>query len=263
MKKLVIRLLMALLVVIVLVVVAIGLLLDGAIKRGVETFGPKITRVTITLDSVRLSLLSGSGSIKGLLVGNPEGFSTPSAISVGAASLSLKPSSLLSDKIVIRSINVQAPEITYETNLKKGNLDTILANVKEFAGGGQKEPRQPQQPSQPAPAKPQKKLQVDDFTITGGKIHVSLTGLGSGAATVPLPDIHLENLGTGPEGITSAELTELVLTAIKNKAAQAASDVASDAGKNAVSALKNRANLDTNQLNSVTKDLGGFLKKKP
>ena len=112
MKKLIVRLLIALVVVVILAVLAAGLFLDGAIKRGVETFGPKLTKVDIKLQSVSLSLLSGAGTIKGLVVGNPEGFKTPSAISVGEATFALKPSSLLSDKIIIKTINVQGPEIT-------------------------------------------------------------------------------------------------------------------------------------------------------
>jgi uncharacterized protein involved in outer membrane biogenesis len=257
MKKWIVRLLIALVVVIVVVVVAVGLFLDSAIKRGVETFGPKLTKVDIKLDSVRLSLLSGSGSIKGLVVGNPPGFSTPSAISVGAASLSLKPGSLLSDKIVIKSINVEAPEITYETTLRRSNLSTILDNVQQSTGGGQgapskpQQPGQPQQPAQPAQAKPQKKLQVDSFIITGGKVHVSLKGLAGHEATVPLPPIHLENLGTGPEGITPAELTKRVLAAIESGAAQAASKDVTGIG-----------NVGSNAVDSVTKGIGGLFKKK-
>ena len=83
MKKLIIRLFIALIVVIVIAIFAAGPLLDKAIKKGVETFGPKLTKVDIKLESVSLSLFSGSGAIQGLVVGNPEGYKTPSAISVG------------------------------------------------------------------------------------------------------------------------------------------------------------------------------------
>src|SRR5512137_1595591 len=107
MKKIIVGTLISLVVVLVLAILAVGLFLDKAIKSAVETFGPKLTKVDITLQSVNLSLLSGSGAIKGLVVGNPQGFKTPSAITVGTASLTLKPSSLLSEKIVIKSINVQ------------------------------------------------------------------------------------------------------------------------------------------------------------
>ena len=62
MKKLFIRLLIALVVVVILAVLAVGLFLDGVIKRGVETFGPRLTKVDIKLSSVSLSLLSGAGT---------------------------------------------------------------------------------------------------------------------------------------------------------------------------------------------------------
>ena len=261
MKKLIIRLLIALVVVVVLAVLAAGLFLDGAIKKGVETFGPKLTKVDIKLESVSLSLFSGSGTVKGLVVGNPEGFKTPSAIRVGTATLALKPGSLLSHKIVIKSINVQGPEITYETDLKHNNLSKILSNVQEATGGGGQEPAQPKEPGQPQEAKPAKVLEVDDFVISGGKIHVSVTTLSGQAAMIPLPEIHLQDLGTGPEGITPAELTKRVLAAVEKGATQAASGAVNDIGKGAIYFTKDAGGLGTNTVDKVTKGLGGFLKK--
>jgi hypothetical protein len=262
MKKLIIRLLIALVVVIILAVLAVGLFLDGAVKRGVETFGPRLTKVEIKLQSVSLSLLSGTGTVKGLLVGNPEGFKTPSAITVSKATLALKPGSLLADKVVIKTINLEAPEITFETDLRQNNLSKILSNMREATGAGGKELTKPQQPSQPGETKPSRKLQVDEFVITGGRIHVSASGLVQGTATIPLPDIRLHDLGTGPDGITPAELTKLVLEAIETKAAQAASGALTDISKGAVNAVKDLSNPGSNTLENVTKGLGGFLKKK-
>jgi uncharacterized protein involved in outer membrane biogenesis len=262
MKKLIIRLLIAVVVVIILAVLAAGLFMDGIIKRGVETFGPRLTKVDIKLKSVSLSLLSGSGTIKGLVVGNPEGYKSPSAINVGEATLALKSGSLLSDKIVIKIIKLQAPEITFETDLQHNNLSKILSNVQETTGGGRQETAKPQEPSQPREAKPAKKLEVDEFVIIGGIVHVSATGLVQGAATIPLPEISLHDLGTGPDGITPAELTKLVLEAIETKAAQAASGALTDISKGAVNAAKDLANPGSNTLENVTKGLGGFLKKK-
>src|SRR5262245_27665528 len=202
MKKLVLAVLVLVVVLVIGGVLAVAFFLDGAVKRGVETVGPMITKVDVKLNSASVSLLSGSGKIKGLQVGNPEGYKSPSSISVGKASLALNPGSVYSDKVVVKSINVEAPEITFETDLKGNNLSKILANVEEATGGGGDKTA-----SKPAESKASKKLQVDEFIVTGGKIHISVTALGGGkAATVPLPEIRLANLGQGPDGITTAEL---------------------------------------------------------
>jgi uncharacterized protein involved in outer membrane biogenesis len=236
--------------------------LDKAIKSGVETFGSKLTKVDVTLQSVSLSIFSGSGTIKGLLVGNPPGFKSPSAIKVGAARLSLEPRSLLSDKIVIKSINVQGPEITFETDLRSNNLKKILANVQETTGGGAQQPAKPQEPAQPKAAKPAKKLEVDDFVISGGKVHVNVTALQGQSATITLPDIHLQALGTGPDGITPDELAKRVLEAIEKVATQAAAGTVADMGKGAIYFTKDPNKAGSNALDSVTKGLGNLLKKK-
>src|SRR6185436_2752949 len=164
MKKLLTRLLIALVVVFILVVVALGLFLDGAIKKGVETLGPQIAKVDIKLDSVSLSLLSGSAKIKGLVVGNPEGYKTPNAISVGSTSVSVSPGSLLSDKIVVKSIRVEAPEITFEGGIGGNNLNKIRDNVNATIGGeGKTTSKEPATKEKKAA----KKHQVNDFLITG------------------------------------------------------------------------------------------------
>jgi hypothetical protein len=251
MKKLLIRLAIALVVILVLAVLALSLFLDGAVRRGVETVGPALTKVEVKLKSVSLSLLSGSGKLNGLFIGNPEGFKTPSAIQVGQASLALQLGSLLSDKVVIRSIRLEAPEITYETDFKGNNLGKILANLQAATGGSS---------STSAPAKSsgaEKKLEVDDFLISGGKIHVSVTALGGRSATVPLPEIHFTDLGKGPDGITAAELARKVLAEIERDSVQAASGAVADLSKQAAGMPKTA----TGTVEKVTKGIGSLFKK--
>jgi uncharacterized protein involved in outer membrane biogenesis len=255
MKKILLRILIVLVILVVLAVVAVGFFLDGAIKKGVETFGPQIAKVDIKLDSVSLSILSGSGKVKGLVVGNPEGFKTPNAIKVGTASVSVAPGSVFSDKIVIKSIRVEAPEITYEGGLLGGdNLHKILDNVTAAVGGGNA--------STNASGKPAKKLQVDDFLITGAKVNVSLKGTGGFAAPVPLPEIHLTNLGQGPDGITPAELIKKVLAEVSTDVAKAAVKVISDVGKGAVDAAGNVGKSATDAAGKATKGITDLFKKK-
>jgi len=258
MKKLLARLCIAVVVLIVLVALGIHFFLDSAVKKGVETVGPKLTKVDVKLAAVHISLLSGSGKINGLVVGNPEPYKSPHSISVGTAALELKPSSLLSDKLIIKSIDVEAPEITFEGGLSGNNLKKILANLNESTTGpgGTNVPNATPKEQKKA----NKKLEVDEFKITGAKLTANITDLNK-TVTIPLPTIELSNLGTGPDGITVAELTKKVIAEIEKKSVEAVSSSATDLGKAAENLTKG---LGTNSgsLTNITKGLGNLFKKK-
>lgn len=255
MKKILLFAFLGLIVVLVVTGLIIGFSLDSLVRKAILTFGPQVTKVDVKLDSVNLSLFSGSGTLKGFVLGNPQGFKTPSAIQVGTATLSLQPRSVLAPKVIIRTIDVQGPEVTFETDLRNNNLSKILSNIEGPSGTSP-------QPSQPAKeSAPGKKLEVDDFRITGGKIHVTLTALGEQSRTVALPEIHLTDLGTNADGITAAELTQRVLHVLEQEAAKAASSAINDLSKNPGALNKVLGTNTTDSINQATKGLNNLLKK--
>jgi uncharacterized protein involved in outer membrane biogenesis len=219
MKKRIVRILLGLVLLLVIIVVVAFVFIGTIVKTGVEKVGPRVAKVPMKLDSANISVFGGSGTLKGFVIGNPEGYKTPEAIKVGTVSVSIAPASILQAKKHVRSIKVEGPEITYETDLKGSNLGKILDNVSGSAEQDQKAPTKDQQTSKT-------KLQVDEFIITGGKVHVAAAMLGS--TTVPLPEIHLTKLGEGPDGITPAELSKRVLSAVLDATTKA---VAENAGK--------------------------------
>ena len=204
-KKILLGLVIAAVLVAIIAFVVVGLTLDGIVKKGVETFGPQVAKVEVKLDSVHIGLMSGSAQIKGLAVGNPEGYKAPHSITAGLISVGIEPGSLLKDKIVVRSVRLESPEITFEGGLVKNNLKALMDNL----GGTNRSTTA--EPKESKPAEPGKKLEVDDFLIVGAKVHVADTG-----KTVTIPEIHLTNMGTGPEGITAQDLTQRALTELIN-----------------------------------------------
>ena len=242
MKKLV-KILVVLVVLLVIALVVASFFIGDIIKKGVETVGPQVTKVDVKLDSASLSFLGGSGSIKGLVVGNPPGYKAPTAIKVGKASLAVAPGSILSDKIVIKSINVQAPEINIEGGLKDNNLTAIQKNVEAFTA-----PAAGEKPADKAAKSASKKLQVDDFLISGAKVNAIIMG-----KTIPvtLPDIHLTNLGQGPEGITAGDLTKRVMSEIINGSLTAVVKAATDVTKLGTDVLKGTGKTATDTLKSL------------
>jgi uncharacterized protein involved in outer membrane biogenesis len=251
MRKLFLSVVIVLVVLIVVAVIVVGFFLGTIVKTGMETVGPKITQVSIKVNAVNLSLLTGSAKVKGLVVGNPEGYKAPQAISVGSAAVGVNPFSVLSDKIVVRSVRVEAAEITFEGGLGGNNLSKIMDNVNAIAKSGG-----PASTNTTAKAgnEPGRKIEVDDFLITGAIVHVSLAGMGGKETILSLPDIHLTNLGQGNAGITATDLTRRVLGAITTATVKVVASATTDIGKGAGKAVGEG-------MNKITSGIGGLLKK--
>ena len=216
MKKLKKILLIVVILVVVLgiaAVVFVGLHLDKIVKTGIETVAPPITQTSVKVEGVNISALSGSAGIKGFVVGNPPGYKSDFAISIGKAAVSVVPGSVLKDKVIVRSIEIRSPEITLEGNpFGKNNLQTILDSVNSIAGGATKAGNS--EPAKTTEAKAGKKLQVDDLVISGVKVTARIVGLEGEPFSVTIPDIHFSNLGTGPDGINAADLTQKILSEV-------------------------------------------------
>ena len=248
----------ALVVLIIAGVIIVSAFLGPIVKRGIETLGPRITNVSVKVDEVHLSLLTGSASIKDLVVGNPKGYQTPQAISAGMIAVGVNPLSILSDKIVLRSLNMESPEITFEGGLGGNNLSQIMDNVNSAAqnaaqnGGGVSS-------NANAPAQPSKKYEVDDLLITGAKVHVRLTDLGK-EMTLSLPPIHLADLGKNKDGITATDLSRSALDAIVTATVKAVANASTGLGKNAEELIINKAGKNAAASN-ITKGLNKLLGK--
>ena len=111
----------------------------------------------------------------------------------------------------------------------------------------------------PAPErkKGETKLQVDEFVISGAKVHINASLLGSG--TLTLPEIRLTDLGSGPDGITPAELSKKVLTVVLNETTKA---IAANAG-NLGEGGKALGTGTVDQLKKGASGIGDLFKKKP
>jgi hypothetical protein len=243
------RLIVIVVVLVVLVLLGVFLFLDSIVKKGVQTVGPAVTKVDVKLGSAKISPFSGSGELKNFVVGNPEGYKTASAIQVGTVGISVVPSSITGDKVIVRYIKVEAPEITFEGSLTgENNLSKILSNVQ---GTEKKKPETKEE------AKGQtRKLQIDDFLISGAKVRASLLGQ---TLAVTIPDIHFTALGQGADGITPAELTSKVLNAVTKETIQALSGAAGNIGKEAIGSAKA---IGTNAVGTLEKGVKGLFNKK-
>jgi uncharacterized protein involved in outer membrane biogenesis len=246
MKKILLRIGLVVVVLVVVAGLALTLFLDSVVKKGVETIGPKLTKVSVKLDGVSLSLLSGSGQVTGLEVGNPAGYKAPTAIKLGSASLALSTGSVFSDKLVIKHIRVESAEITIEGSPKNNNLTKILENVQASSGSSNNNTNEVVEQEGSS-----KRLQVDEFVLTGTKVTYVIAGQ---SIPIQVPDIKLMGLGEGPEGITPGDLTTAVLSKLTADLAPLLAEQAGKIGKQAVDTA-------TDSLDKAAKGITDLFKK--
>lgn len=251
MKKWMLRIVIVLVVLGALAVGGVLFFLNGIVKKGVETEGPAITKVEVKLGAVTIAPFSGSANIKNFFLGNPPGYKTDSAVKVEEVSIRLKPLSVLSDKVIIDSINVKTPEINFEGSLAANNLSKIQANINSFSGGTEGGKSAPEKGAG-------KKLQIGDFVLSGAKLHVTSPLLAGQTLSATLPDIHLTDLGAGSDGITPVELTGKVMSALMKEVIPAATKMISNLGGEAAKLGKGAAKQTGDTLKNASGGLKGL-----
>ena len=107
--------------------------LDGIVERAIERYGSEITGTAVRVASVDISLSSGRGTVRGLTVANPEGFSSGSAFRLEEITLQLDVGTVTSSPIVLDEIAIRAPAALFEVN-KAGaaNVDEIRKNAERY-----------------------------------------------------------------------------------------------------------------------------------
>lgn len=205
----------------VIALVAIGFFLGPIVKKGVNTVGPRITGTRVELDDAKISPLTGGGTLAGLFVGNPEGWSEK-AFYLGTVRASIQPASLLSDYIVVNEVYIDSPEFVYERRLLGGNnIDALLKQIETNTGGGQTPPTTTGE----KPGKPLK-FAVKSFRLQNAKMSLIAGGQ---TITVPLPPLTITNLGVAEGGITADQVATKVLKQVLAQMAVAAAEALKDA----------------------------------
>ncbi len=212
------KILITLLIIFVIAMIAVAVLLSrlgGIVKSAIETYGPRYTETTVTVDKIDFSLLGGAASVENFAVGNPQGFSANPLLGFKLVQLGIEPKSLLSDVVDIREIIIKNPEFLFETegaNIKKNNLQALLDNIKKNTGADQaKTEEEKPAATEPAEKSEPKKLMIRHFLLEGVKVNLRVAGL---EQSVTVPTLELKDLGVAQQGATAAEISAEVVSAL-------------------------------------------------
>ncbi len=194
-----------------------GWVFERVVEQAIETAGPVLTGTSVELDDVELSLFDGRGSVKGLVIGNPKGFKTHYAIRVREARVQLVPSSVLGDKIVIRDVRIDSPEINFERKDDTNNLERILEHLQSALGAGAGGGVELPDGQAIWDALIEQKLQIDHLLMKDAEVHATAKVLDTKSLDLPPFSIELSELGSRPKGASVARVSATVMRKISTQ----------------------------------------------
>ena len=190
---------------IIFIVLLLAVILYLSAGKLVQYFAPdfisKVTQTETTMGDVDISLLSGRVGLNNLTIGNPAGFKDKNAFQLGNITVNFDPKSVLSDKIVVKNVDISGVNVSTELNAQgQTNITALLDNVNKFVGA-EAEPAKPApkkqvQVLQPAESTSSKSVVIRDLTIKDSSVRAGIAGQ---MMDVSLPEIHQQNIGEQKE----------------------------------------------------------------
>lgn len=180
--------------------------LDHIVKNAIEGYGSAITGVKISLQGVKISPTEGTGTLRGLTIGNPGGFVSDAAFKADEIMLQVEAASLTQEVIHLNQLHVASPTIDYEVEPSGTNFDIIQRNVTLYRGSS-------------APDKASKRFIIDELRIDHIKVNYRPSLLQGKAIELIMPDLTLHHVGQAKGGVTSGELASIIVAALKKRLA--------------------------------------------
>jgi hypothetical protein len=168
---------------------------------------PGFTGTGFKIDRFCLNPYSGTLSIAGVKLSNPEGFGEAAALSLAGFNVEVEVASLFSDTVVVKEIALDDAFVSYYSHGGKNNFDVIMANVEKAAGPEKEAAKEEMSDSD----KPSKKVIIDRLRISGTKVKVMKSDM---MPPLLLPTIELTDVGRKSQGATLEEAYTQITQAV-------------------------------------------------
>ena len=257
--KRILKIVGVLLVLIIGAVIGIYYYLGAIVKEAIGRFVPPVTGTTASVESVDLSLIGGHIDIQGLKIGNPAGYSDKNIFELGSIRVDFEPKTILSDKIIIRSVVVSGTKVSAELkNLYSldSNVKTLQQNIEHYLGtnkkaDGSKAPTAESAKTESKAAS--KQVIVRDLSVRGSELSVGVAGK---TVTLPLPDIHQTNIGEGKEKKSLVQVMADLLDSLSLESIKALAVAVKDLAKQGLIGAKGILESGVDQLKGAGEAVG-------
>jgi uncharacterized protein involved in outer membrane biogenesis len=203
------------------VVIVESLTVNQAQLHVAHTEDPRLD-IDVAFEQLAVSMTDGTASLNNLRVGNPALLDTPNLFTLGTADIAVDPSSIYSDTVSIREVQIIRPHIYLEHNPQADTVSEFMKIAERFTAKSnapvKPEPDIPEEPADRPPPAELQNLLIDDFQIrlldtTAANSSAEPRMLaGVNSASVRLADGTIQINGItvpSPEGFVSSNLFHL------------------------------------------------------
>lgn len=180
------------------------LTIDSIVSSSIEEIGSEMTGTAVTVDNISISPFSGSGTISGFRVANPDGYSQDYAFEIEEFSISLEPFSLFSDEVIVNDITMSGATVFVEQKLPENNIREIMDHLNSVSEGETTDSR----------------LIIEHFLLESGTTQVYTEVGGERSASVEIPRIELDDLGRESQLDTAEAVIKQIAEEVAGKSLQ-------------------------------------------
>jgi hypothetical protein len=221
MKKNIIQIVAGIFVLAILLLWQLFANLDNIVAGTIEDVGSDVLKTDVSVSGVSIDLTGGKAKIAGMTIANPEGYSDGNLFELNNIAVTLDLDSLNEDVLVIKSIQIQDPQINFEGDADGGsNMQTLLDNINSGSSGNSKAKDEGD-----SDEGEHKRMIINTFELRGAQVN-AITKLKPGEPTqINLPPIKMSGIGKNQGGVTAdvvaKEITLEMIGTTLNAAAKA------------------------------------------
>lgn len=182
--------------------------LDEIVKDMVEKTGSEVTKTQVTVEAVKIDLLTGKGQITGLTIANPPGFNSDYVFRLENVILGLDINSLTGPVIVISQVTIDGAKLVAEQKGTTTNLSELKKNLDASASNTDSEAS----PDSADSSSSDIRLMMEHFSLT--KTQGTIVTQQWGEQSLVLPDVIRDNIGNKKTGLTAEQLSSELLLSI-------------------------------------------------
>ena len=244
------RILAGILIVLVVLALLATMRLGTIIKTAVNTAGPALLGVPVSVEEVSVYPLRGEVNLRTLTIGNPEGYGSEYLFRLDRMRMELALADLFKGRTRFKEIVIEGPHVWYDRKLSRSNVGDLLEHLEKMA------------PSDDGAAKKSAKpVVIDRLSMQDGTVGIRM-GVGM---KLPLPGIELKDIGK-EDALMPIQVVRLILVnifkGVLNVVAgtgELAVDGVKEAGSLAVDGVKGAGGLAVDGVKGAGKAVGGVV----